>query len=112
MIEQSLYVSRAQCVVQVADDGTATLVSMGKSPTVLRGRVGDSRYPSPWYGLRKEEPHVLVSGEEIGLQFTSPEAAFFTITCEEDSADTGVYEQQYSEDGQWMWNGSAWISLS
>jgi len=111
MIEQSLYVSRAQCAVQVDADGTATLVSLGKSPTVLRGRVGGSRYPSPWFGLRKEKPHVLISGEEIGLEWAKPEAAFFTISCEEDSADAGGYEQHYSDDGEWMWNGSEWIAI-
>ena len=38
MVEQSVYVSREQCAVQVAADGSAKLVSLGKPPTLVRAR--------------------------------------------------------------------------
>ena len=48
MLEQKLTVSRAQCVVQVAADGTATLYSFGKRPTGLRRACGRAREARRW----------------------------------------------------------------
>ena len=62
MFEQDIYVSRAQCRVQVAADGTATLTSLGKPPTLVLASNG-----GPWYGLQKDEIHVLADGTEICL---------------------------------------------
>ena len=45
MAEQKNTVSRAQALVQVAPDGAATLVSLGKRPTGLRRHAN-----APWCG--------------------------------------------------------------
>ena len=102
MLEQNLYISRMQCIVQVAADGTATLVSTGKPPTAVRA-PNDSWY-SVW--LTNGEQHALVNGEQIGLDCKNPEGYFFTVTCEEDAS---AYGKQYSDDGNWMWNGTEWV---
>jgi len=113
MLEENPYVSRSQCAIEVGVDGKATLFSIGKPPTVLRARKG-----APWYGLRMDESRVLAHGEEVSLVQQTPESAFFTITCEQEGgqqvqqgADMGGagYDVQYSEDGQWMWNGAEWV---
>ena len=45
--------------MQVATDGTATLVSLGSRCTGLRARYG-----APSYGLRRDgPPHVLADGD-------------------------------------------------
>ena len=86
--DQAATVSEMQCLVQVAADGTATLVSLGNRPTGLRARYG-----APSYGLRKDgPPHVLVDGEEIILDVEQTAA----YTCQAERTDTGVggYPQQ------------------
>ena len=83
---QSQLVSQAQCLVQVAPDGTASVVSLGERPTGLRahGRA-------PWYALRKEAAHVLVDGEEIALD----DGRTAVFTCQAESAGAGAgYAQQ------------------
>ena len=88
MADQAATVSEMQCLVQVAADGTATLVSLGNRPTGLRARYG-----APSYGLRKDgPPHVLVDGEEIILDVEQTAA----YTCQAERTDTGVggYPQQ------------------
>ena len=100
MIEQSVYVSRQQCVVRVAADGTATLLSIGKPPTLFRAHAA-----APWY-VRRQSEHVLSDGEQISLDVRYPESAVFTITSD------AQYRAQYSEDGGWMWNGMEWIPAS
>ena len=73
MIEEKSTVSRMQCVVQVAADGTATIASLGKRPTGLRAREG-----APWYGLEadttRQNVHVLKHGEQIALDIDSGES--------------------------------------
>lgn len=118
MVDQSLYVSRQQCLIQVAADGTATLVSVGKPPTLIRAHTG-----APWYVLHRSTPltdgigcvslgdgigyvgaqHVLSHGEQVSLDIRNPEGAVFMITCD------AQYVAQYSEDGNWTWNGTEWI---
>jgi len=98
MDEQSLYVSRRQCLVQV-ENGVASLISVGKPPTLWRANAY-----SPWMILRKGRPlgddigfdgaHVLADGEQISLDIRNPEGAIFTVTCEEEGADTGYPLQQ------------------
>ena len=100
MIEQSVYVSRQQCLVRVAADGTATLVSIGRPPTLFRAYGA-----APWY-VRRQSEHVLSDGEQISLDVSYPESAVFTITSD------AQYRAQYSEDGGWMWNGMEWIPAS
>ena len=91
LAEQKGTVSEAQCVVQVAAEGTATLVSLGSRCTGLRARYG-----APSYGLRKDgPPHVLSDGELIILDVDHPESAVFTCMVETDSG-TGGYPQQGS----------------
>ena len=107
MYDQNAFVSRLQCVVAVAGDGAATATSIGKQPTLVRAHSG-----APWTELRSNEPHILVSGEEIGLYSKNPDSGFFTIVCEQDAAsmDGGqAHGVQYSDDGQWMWNGAEWV---
>ena len=93
MLEQKLTVSRAQCVVQVLPDGTATISSLGKRPTGLR-----RHQHAPWYGLSTGQ-HVLLDGEQIALDMDSgesygwqgqPYTAIFT--CRKEGGDVGVGE--------------------
>jgi len=109
MAEQSLYVSRAQCLVRVAADGSATLQSIGKPSTLCRAR-DDAR----WCHLLKYESRALADGDQISLEFLHPERAIFTVTRQEESADAGNFDdvRQYSDDGQWMWNGMEWRPVS
>lgn len=124
MVDQDVYVSRKQCILQVAADGTATLTSLGKPPTLVRGRDG-----GPWYGLRKDETHVLSDGAEICLTGKAPNIlagqavgqdffntgpqAVFICECRQGEGGGGMSGNndvvQYSEDGCWMWNGVEWI---
>jgi hypothetical protein len=97
-VEQSIYVSRLQCIVRVAPDGTATLVSVGKPATLVRL---DSA--SPWFALTKRKgqipkwildqfgydvwrqdrsPFVLNGGEQISLDQRNPEEAILTVTSQ------------------------------
>ena len=110
MAEQKLTVSRVQCLVQVAPDGTATLLSFGKRPTGLRRRVG-----APWYGLQ-EGVHVLLDGEQIALDMDSgeplgwqgvPYTAVYTV--HEEKADIGMgYAQQQQQQQQLPY---PWVEL-
>ena len=129
MFQQNLYVSRAQCLVSVAADGVCTLVSIGKPPTVFRPH-GDTS----WYSLTREDgPYFLQNGDHIGLVWKEPEAAFYQVACEDGQSDgihgvaqlaqhgdyhSGTWQgfasgsidrMQYSDDGQWMWNGHEWV---
>ena len=72
MIQQSPYVSREQCVVRVAPDGTASILSIGKPPTVVCSPDGEC------YGLQRGRTHVLTDGERIALKstFLGYEASF------------------------------------
>ena len=99
MAEQKLTVSRAQCIVRVAPDGTAVVESLGKRPTGLR-RHGNA----PWYGI-SQGYHTLVDGEQIALDMDSgesfgwqghPYTAIFTAVRE--GGDMGMeYEQGRSQ---------------
>ena len=112
MIEQDPFTSRAQCVVQVAADGTASLTSLGKPPTRVR-----ADYDAPWFTIRKDETTPLIDGVQISLaspfswtQEVGWGAAIFTCCCREDSAGMGSNYVEYSEDGLWMWDGSEWVA--
>ena len=126
MIEQSPYVSRQQCLVRVAADGTATVLSTGKPPTLIR-----AHYDAPWFVLRKSRTvydyvgnddiwqqllqgldgaHVLSDGEQISLDIRDPESALFTIRCQDEATGlVGGYDAQYTDDGRWKWDGTEWI---
>lgn len=111
MLEQSIYVSRKQCVVRVAYDGRVALVSVGKPPTLVRPDAN-----SPWYALQKSgdkrpipkwildrygykaarSPFLLSGGEQVGLDIRNPESAVFTVTCQvQQSTGGGGYGVQY-----------------
>ena len=101
MAEQKPTVSRAQCIVQVNEDGTAILESLGKRPTGLRrhGMGG-----APWYGLKLNAQHELLHGEQIALDMDSgesrgwqgqPYTAVFNVVAER--VDSGVgFQQQFT----------------
>lgn len=59
MARQRMTVSRVQCKVRVWADGTATLTSCGKGPTLWRAWGG------LWNALYKDERHVLSDGEQV-----------------------------------------------
>ena len=124
MAEPSLYVSRQQCAVQVAADGAALLVNLGKPLTLFRAHQG-----APWNALRGSRPcfaddmaydqtHLLTDGEQISLDMRNPESSVFTVVCQQESAVSvggggggggGAQQFQYSDDGNWVWNGSEWV---
>jgi hypothetical protein len=92
MITQNPYISRAQCLMRV-EDGTASLVSLGKAPTALRAPGGK------WTNLRKGQAHILADGEEIALDSKNPDAGYFpaiftVYSLQDNLAQLGGYEQQ------------------
>jgi len=102
MAQQQLTVSRKQCKIIVAADGTATLISKGRGPTMVRSRPAEGwperseqwyRYNGPmWNALYAEEQHVLADGDQVSLDCNDPEAAVFT--CQVDYAQPEGYAQQ------------------
>jgi len=74
MVEHNPYVSRAQCLVRVAADGTASVISLGKAqthvvkvPIVLIDLGQGEQWISRTVVLAKGESHVLVDREQIAL---------------------------------------------
>lgn len=105
MAEQNPYISRMQCLVKVARDGTASLTSIGKPSTLCK-----MQNAARWRHLWKFEERALADGDEISLNFISPEGATYTIMCQQENVGMGGGgSMQYSDDGQWIWNGSEWI---
>jgi len=115
MLSQNPYISRVQCVVRVAADGTASLASTGKTPTALRAPGG-----AWWSDLRRDQTHQLADGEQIALDSKNPEGAYgtvYTVFCQEDArgqqgdyyAQPGAYPGQppggYFEGGQYGQQG-------
>jgi len=94
MVEQALTVSRKQCVVDCSS-GQATLTSVGKAPTLWRNRGG------PWCTVPKGESLVLSEFDQVSLDCHDPEAAVFTLTCENDEpCQAASYGQQQGGYGQ------------
>ena len=87
MMQQSASVSRAQCVVQVTPDGTATLYSIGKPATGVRSGPG-----GPWYWIKDRQSQVLSSGCQISLDQANPEGSVFS--CQMDDGQQPGYGQQ------------------
>ena len=82
MERQKLTVSRVQCKVRVAADGShATLTSCGKGPTLVRAWGG------LWNALYKGEQHLLADGDQVSLNWHDPDAAIFT--CQVQSLPSG-----------------------
>lgn len=65
MAEPEICVSRVQCLVRVAADGTASVTSLGKPQT--RVVVGADAWRRSTVILGKEQTHVLKDGEQIAL---------------------------------------------
>ena len=89
-------VSREQCKVVVAADGTAALVSCGRGPTLWR------QSGAPWYAVSRSDTCPLSEGDQISLDCNDPEAA--VLTCEVSSAaqqtfDQQDYAQEYAQQG-------------
>ena len=96
MVRQKLTVSRVQCTVAVSADGTATLTSYGKGPTLWRA------YGGPWNGLYYGQAQVLADGDQIALDWHHPESAVFAVGCQLDqSGGAGGYgyDQRQHEGG-------------
>ena len=97
MVEQNPYVSRAQCLVRVAADGTASVLSIGKAQTfIVKG-------PRSFLVLRKDQTHVLKHGEQIALR-KDPRSgsmlAVFTVYAQQgDFAQGDAFAQQLQPSG-------------
>jgi len=82
------WVSREQCALKIADDGTPTLVSRGKAPTGWR-TPGD--WPNavrqagaiPWQWLGKGEERVLADGDQVSVDYQDPEGSVLTCKLEQ-----------------------------
>ena len=99
MLKQRLTVSRKQCLVSCLADGTATLSSIGRAPTLWRERDG------PWCSVGKGEKLTLTDGDCIALDCNSPEGA--TFECQQKGPgpvqtryQQGGYAQQGQQQGQ------------
>jgi len=86
MIEQKLTVSREQAVVRCEADGSATLTSKGKGPTLWCSRG------EPWVAVPEGEQVPLSDGDLISLDVNDPDGAIFS--CERVGAQTGGYQQE------------------
>ena len=99
MLNQALTVSRVQCIVQI-HDGTATLTSCGKGPTLWRPRSPPMHGWPRWIALDKGDLVPLSDGDQVSLDVNDPEGAVFT--CKEASAvqQDGGYQQGGGYAGQ------------
>ena len=70
------WVSREQCIVQLQADGSITLESRGKGPTLFRNHGG------AWCALQKGEGLTLTHGDQISLDPNDPEGTVFMCTQE------------------------------
>jgi hypothetical protein len=102
MVEENPYVSRAQCLVRVSPDGTATAVALGKAQTyVLKPSAKCSVV------LRKDEEHVLGHSDQIALNIGANRGIFTVYALQgEDaqnygrSAPQGAQESGHAQHGQ------------
>ena len=97
MLKQKLTVSRKQCLVSCLADGTATLTSIGRGPTLWRERGG------PWCSVQKGEGLTLTDGDGIALDCNNPEgAAFECLAKRVVQQGQGGYPQgsRYAQQGQ------------
>ena len=89
MLNPKLTVSRVQCIVQI-HDGTATLSSCGRGPTMWRPR---GQY---WIALNEGDQVPLNEGDEVSLDSNDPDGAVFVCQDEETLQQSG-YQQQYDQ---------------
>jgi len=102
MLKQKLTVSRVQCIVQI-HDGTATLTSCGRGPTLWCARG------CPWVALENGDQVPLTDGDLVSLDCNDPGGTVFA--CEERALQggqpqmsghpqghqQGVYDQQLGQ---------------
>ena len=106
MVEQDPYVSRVQCLVRVAADGSASVVSLGKAQTFIlqpSEMLPSGEYTRRMVVLRKDEEHVLRDSEQIALRKNHQTGAMigiFTVYAQQDeygvpggSAQPSAYAQ-------------------
>jgi hypothetical protein len=86
MVAQKIHVSREQCKVKVAGDGTATLISCGKPPTLWRSRTAVS-----WDALLKWDEKPLSDGDMISLDAQDRDAAVFVVERAVQQGDSAGY---------------------
>ncbi|EOD34569.1 hypothetical protein EMIHUDRAFT_228554 [Emiliania huxleyi CCMP1516] len=116
MADPSPYVSRLQCVVHGVQ-GSHLNLSQTSAQRHAMDRLLDNKAAkhvppptlwrahesAPWMVLRKARPlgddigfdgtHALQHGEQISLDIREPEAAVFTVTCEEAGAGASVPQE-------------------
>ena len=96
--KQSPYVSRAQCQIACAADGTAHLYSCGKPVTGYRRRDGNKW---SWNWLSNGETQVLAHGSQVSLDSRDTEGAVFTVGGPyEDQQQYGYAQPQEQQQGQ------------
>ena len=92
MMQQRPTVSRIQAIASVNYDGTATLISNGRGPTLVRARG------SPWSALFQGQSRLLQDGDQVSLDCNDPDGAVFT--CQQESGQNGgFYADQYQQYG-------------
>ena len=109
MVEQSPYVSRMQCIVRVANDGTASVISLGKAQT--RIVIGSDAWSRRTVILGKEQTHALKDGEQIALQkdhLSGSMQAVFTVYAPAAHGDSHAQEDGYAQQGQQQWTPHPW----
>lgn len=89
MIEKKLTVSRVQAAVRVHHDGTATLTSCGRGPTLWRTISG------PWVALQAGDWLTLTHGDQVSLDCNAPASAVFT--CQDQMAQQLGGHRQHEE---------------
>lgn len=108
MVEPSPYVSRVQCLVRVAPDGTATVTSLGKPQTYILKAEGT-------VVLGKDQSDVLKESDQIALHKDHrsgfPEAIYTVYAQHEQSGygvqqdNSGVYGVQQDSYGGYVGYG-------
>ena len=90
MVEQKSSVSKKQCVVKCAADGTGILAAdlQADSPTLWRAAGG------PWNTLYQGQEQILSEGDQISLDCEDPERAVFVCNFGEGGAGEEHYHQQ------------------
>jgi hypothetical protein len=95
--KQSPYVSRAQCQIACAADGTAHLYSCGKPVTGYRRRDGNKW---SWNWLSNGEAQELAHGAQVSLDSRDSEGAVFTVGGPYKDLQQYGAQQQGQQQGQ------------
>jgi hypothetical protein len=91
------YISRMQCGIDVAPDGTTFITSVGKPPSALRAPDGE------WYEVRPGESYAVYDGQEFSLDCLKPETAVFTIYTKQDWSSPPYHGTQLHEPPGYSW---------